>query len=429
MMNKKTNVKQRMVIEEKGFERSQLFLLAIEQSSEGIAVSNLDGNLEYLNDAFAKMHGYSIEKLIGKNFSIFHTPEQMPSVEAANLELKQTGEFKGEIWHVTRDGIEFPTFMHNSLVRNNNGNPIGMVATLRDITDSKQAKKTLGESEEKYRTLVENIQDGVFVIQDFHIIFTNESFTKMFGYQPEEALGMDFRTFIAPEDLQLVENNYKRRQAGEKIPSEYEFDMLHKDGSSMSVRLNAGISLYQGKVTSTGTLKDITDRKQAEEALRKAYNELEDRVNERTKELETESRKLEEINTALRVLLTKRDEDKIYLEENVLSNVNNLILPYLNKLKNAVLDDIQKTYLEVLESNLNEIISPLARKLSSKYMDLTPAEIQVANFVKQGIPTKEIAILLNISTKTIESHRENIREKIGIKNKKVNLRSRLLSLH
>jgi two-component system cell cycle sensor histidine kinase/response regulator CckA len=124
-------------------ERWQLLSSAVEQSSEGIAISGLEGNLLYVNRAFAAMHGYSPEELVGKHLSIFHTPEQMPSVEVANQQLQATGEFTGEIWHVRRDGTIFPTLMRNSILRDDEGKPIGMIGTLRDITERKQEKEEI----------------------------------------------------------------------------------------------------------------------------------------------------------------------------------------------------------------------------------------------------------------------------------------------
>jgi DNA-binding NarL/FixJ family response regulator len=137
---------------------------------------------------------------------------------------------------------------------------------------------------------------------------------------------------------------------------------------------------------------------------------------------------LEEVNAALKVLLKKREADKSELEERVLLNVNELIVPYLEKFKKSRSKSLQQAYLSVLEKNLKEIISPFYRTLSANYAHLTPKEIQVADLVKQGKTTKDIAELTNSSSRAIEFHRNNIRKKLGMANKKTNLRSYLLTL-
>jgi PAS domain S-box-containing protein len=132
-----------MTEQKRAEERLHLLSAAIEQSSEGIAMSDLEGNLIFVNDAFAAMHGYVPQDLLGKHLSVFHTPEQMASVEAANHQIQETGEFSGEIWHAQRDGTVFPTLMHNSLLRDEAGKSIGMIGTTRDITERVQAEKAL----------------------------------------------------------------------------------------------------------------------------------------------------------------------------------------------------------------------------------------------------------------------------------------------
>ncbi|MBA3030745.1 MAG: helix-turn-helix transcriptional regulator [Desulfobacteraceae bacterium] len=151
-------------------------------------------------------------------------------------------------------------------------------------------------------------------------------------------------------------------------------------------------------------------------------------LDQKNYELQMNVLRLEESNVALRVLLKKRDEDRIQIEEKVLYNVKELVKPYVAKLKEAKLNPKQAALLGVIESNLEDIVSPFVRDMSLKFMKLTPMEIQVANLIKQGRTTKQIAELMKLSSRTIETHRKKIRNKIGIGNKKANLRSHLLSL-
>ena len=108
-------------------------------------------------------------------------------------------------------------------------------------------------------------------------------------------------------------------------------------------------------------------------------------------------------------------------------NIRDLVKPYLAKVKNEGLNRSQKTYIDIIESNLNEIVSSFTVRLSSGNLTLTPTEIQVANLIKQGKRSKEIAELMHSSPKAVAFHRGNIRKKLGLQNKKTNLRSYLLS--
>lgn len=144
-------------------------------------------------------------------------------------------------------------------------------------------------------------------------------------------------------------------------------------------------------------------------------------------ELEDGRRNLNEINTALRVLLNKRDENRLELEEEFIKNVKDLIQPYLENLKQTNLNSRQRGYIETVESNLKNIMSSFSRELSIKNLNLTSTEIQVAHLIVDGKRTKEISPLLNVSEKTISVHRKNIRRKLGLRNTKTSLRAHLMS--
>lgn len=158
------------------------------------------------------------------------------------------------------------------------------------------------------------------------------------------------------------------------------------------------------------------ERKQIEQVLVK-----------REQELEIKTEDLEDANTALRVLIKKGEEDKKELEERLVLNVKELLEPMIDKLKESGMNKQQMEYIDVIESHIDNIIAPLIQGLSVDQLKLTPTELRIANLIRYGKTTKEIAQMLNLSMRTIDVNRNNIRKKIGISNQKINLQTYLNS--
>lgn len=144
--------------------------------------------------------------------------------------------------------------------------------------------------------------------------------------------------------------------------------------------------------------------------------------------LQEQAEKLEESNIALKVLLKYREDDRKQLEDNMLGNVRELILPYVDRLHEAGLETREKTMVEIIRDRLNEIISPFLNRLTSLNIILTPQEIHVATMVREGRTSKEIADVMMISVSAVDFHRKHIRKKLEMTGSGKNLRSYLLSL-
>lgn len=156
--------------------------------------------------------------------------------------------------------------------------------------------------------------------------------------------------------------------------------------------------------------------------------EIQEALEKKEAELRNERERLEETNIALRVLLRQRDEDKKRIEETIYVNVDRLVLPYVEQLLQGRLSEKQKTLTEVINTNLRDIVSPFLRSLTTLHTMLTPQEIEVANMVRSGRSSKEIAEVLGISVSGVDFHRKKLRQKLGLTNSSKNLRSYLLSL-
>jgi GAF domain-containing protein/DNA-binding CsgD family transcriptional regulator len=191
----------------------------------------------------------------------------------------------------------------------------------------------------------------------------------------------------------------------------YELETLLSIGKTIGLAMANARHIQQIKA-------EIEERKIVEEKLRIKEKESEDRTVNLTENLS-------DTNTALKVLLQHKDDSRISLETNVLTNMRDLVLPFLDKLRKSKLFPIQFALIDTIEKNLNDIVSPFSHSIKSQYSDLTSKEIEVANLIKEGKTTKEIAELLNIAKSSVDTHRFHIRNKLGLNNKDINLRSYL----
>jgi len=326
-------------------------------------------------------------------------------------------------------------------------------------TELKRAQKTLQQGEERFRTLVETATDWFWEI-DENAVYTYSSpkIRDILGYEPGEVLGKTPFDLMPPEEAERVARIFSSSAGLQRPFKLLDNANVHKDGHIVVLE-TSGIPVFDVNGVFHGYRgidRDITERKRAEEELRKAHDEMEQKVKERTSELmetneqlrrEIENRKrvekrlrksekelrehtkaLEEANIALKVLLNHRDEEKKRLEDTIFGSLQKLITPYLQRLKETKLSTQQQAFVEILETNLSEVTSPFTDKLSSICAGITPREIEVANLIKAGKSIVEIADLLGITENAVSFHRKNLRSKLGLKHKKVNLRSHLLSL-
>jgi len=293
----------------------------------------------------------------------------------------------------------------------------GASVVLYNIDEHKRALMALAESEQRFRRLVETMNEGLVILDsEGRLTYVNQHLEEISGFNAEELVGRKIQEFLSPEASRFVD----RRITGQDKNARRSFEIAWKRKSGeqkysiISPQVLPGAK--DGTAGSFAIITDITAKKKAEDAVRC-----------REKELQDKNAQLEEMNTALRALVKLREHDKSEIENRISTNLQQLAAPLIEKLQASGLDDRQKIYVKLLSVNLDEITSSFNQILPPHFLVLTPVEIEVANLVKHGRPTKEIASLMNISARTVDMHRLNIRRKLGLRKKGTNLRSYLLS--
>jgi PAS domain S-box len=272
---------------------------------------------------------------------------------------------------------------------------IELLALNRDLEEKvasrtihlERTNRALRESEERYRAISEYSQIAICIVNEQgKLMWANGEMVKQGGYSLDQLYEAESPiSFLASESIEPILSNFKNFLAGPSYEHHLYFSFIHENGEK---RLGECF-LTDYRDANNGRnlifcLTDITERALAEEEL-KRY-----------------SRELEEANTALRVVMSRKNEDQKVLEERLQQNIKDLVVPYVRKLKGANLNSNHKNYLDILESNLENVLTPFISNLSAIYRNMTPQEIQIIDMIRQGKNSKEIADMLNASVLTIQ---------------------------
>ena len=291
-----------------------------------------------------------------------------------------------------------------------------------DISDRKHTERLLKYGRHQLELVLNRIESPVYIADmvSHEILFMNNYMIKM--HNADLTGHICWAAIHGKQDGPCDICNKHRLVDKAGNPTEPSIQEVCDKGSDRWYELTSLAIPWTGsRLVRLEIARDITGRKQAENKRKETTLILEEKVKQRTAELE-------DMNATLRILLKKREEDKDEIEEKIFANHKLILAPIVKTLKNSLDRGSQKDMMDILESELKNILSPFSKKLSDHMVNLTPMEIHIADLIKFGKTNKEIAEITHSSIHTISRHRENIRKKTGLKNKKINLRSFLLTL-
>ncbi len=358
-------------------ESESRYRLLADNAADTIWTIDMKGRITYISPSAKRLFGYSVDEIMALKIRELLTPD---SAEIARKVINEEMTRKGAnsqdshrsvlLEHVHKDGSTFWTEVMISLQRDKQGKLIGIQGVTRDITERKKAEEALRESEEKYRLHFENVSDVIFSYnREFRILSMSPSVKQMLGYSPEELIGKRFTdlNILAPECLELALSNALHTLEGERVTTG-EYIFITKDGSRRYGELSPASPLVaDGKVVAVLSVgRDITERKQIEEALRQS----EERYRE----------------------LVEKANDIIYTHD-MAGNFTSI-----NKAGEQVIGYMRD---EILGMNISQVLTPesleLARKMTSRKVNpggSTQYEIEIA--AKDGH-----RVLLEVSTRLI----------------------------
>lgn len=419
------------------------------------------GRFTYVNKKGLEQFGYSREDFeAGASAFDMIVPEDIGRA-GENLTRALIGKavYHSEYTCLRKDGSTFPGLFYTT-VRHRDNAPAGILGIIIDNSHHKAMVSQLREWECRYRIATEAGLTGVWDhdLQSGKMVI-DESLKKLLGFKNDEITHWDaWKPLIHPHDVTVLLQHSRVYIKGLIPRFEAQVRVVDKQKRVrwLLVRGVAERDPSGWARRMVGSATDITRLREVERDLEQARGRLEERVRLRTRELreanetlraairekvastkslkrreaelKLKTAKLQDLNTALRFLLRKLDREKAATEEKLAADLRDLVHPYLKKLGRKSESRDTCALVAILENHLKAIVSPFCRQLTSPAIDLTPAELNVASMVQSGQSTRQIADVLNLAYKTVETHRLNIRRKLGLTGSGINLRTCLMSM-
>ena len=402
----------------------------------GIAITSPDKGWIEVNDRLCQIFDYSREELILMTWiEITHPDDVAKDLDEFNKVLEGKAEgYSIDKRFIRKDGKIIFASISVRCVRLANGAVDYFVALVQDITGRKMMEielaeyrehleqqvekrtKELGISERKFQSYFEMSLCGFAVFDsEGRWIEVNDKVCEILGYPREELLGFVWADVSHPDDigacLKAIDGMKNKKRDHISLEKRY----IKKNGEITYVEVSLGCFRNTETIPEyyVALIQEINERKRNEAEKEKLNKDLENRIKERTQELENK-------NIALNEILGQIEIEKNQFKKTVSNKVNKLLIPLLKTLGQKA-TGIEGKYLDLLEKNLSEITSGLGIPLSKQHLALSSRELEVCNMINGGLRTKEIASFLNLSIKTVDTHRHNIRKKLGIRRKATNL--------
>jgi PAS domain S-box-containing protein len=405
--------------------------IMLENSQEAVKVIQ-DEKIKYANKTSSDIYGYSCKEMINKHIlaMIYHEDHEKVM---NNHRRRMSGEKVAPYPYRIVDNQGNVKWIEVAAVLSSWKGKPAVITFIKDITRRVHAEEELKKSRRLLFDIIDFLPDATFAIDSSgKVIIWNKRMEEMLDIKAADMIGKDNYEYSVPFYgerrpilIDLISKPNKSMEKKYAVFKREEYSLYSEGGFYLDNEryywLRATASLvYDHNENIVGAIESIRDMT----FLKNAENELK----KKSFKLEETNTALEEANTAMRVLLKHRENDKSEMEEKIVRNIRELVLPYLEKLKNTNLNAAQANLIGITEAHLKEIISSFLLKMVVKHPELTPREIQIASLIKDGCTTKEISEILHLETTTINNHRRRMRKKMTLHGKEINLRSYLMSL-